>query len=89
MNRPSKIKLHSAKTGRELKEFVAALAVDCPVGHSNPEDCPLHDLREQKMPARLKWLQALGEDDLQYLAAYHQVCLNTKILNGACLGRRR
>jgi hypothetical protein len=28
---------------------------------------------------RLQWFEALSEDDLDYLAAYHQVCLGVKL----------
>jgi hypothetical protein len=28
---------------------------------------------------RLQWFHALGEDGLGYLAAYHHVCLNSKL----------
>ena len=55
------------------------LAPACPVDHCNPSDCPLFAVRQMKPKDRLQWLQALAETDLAYLAAYHHVCLATKV----------
>lgn len=62
----------------ELRDFVLALAECCPLDRCNPPDCPLYQLRKRKMAERLKWLQALDEDDVVYLTSYHYVCLTTK-----------
>jgi len=62
----------------ELRAELRPLIEFSPVDKSNPKDCPLHLLRKAKRPQRLEWLNALDEDDLAYLAAYHHVCLHTK-----------
>ncbi len=67
---------HSLKD--ELRDTLLSLAEVCPVVECNPKDCPLYLLRKMKRPQRLKWFNALDEDDLVYLAMYHHVCLNTK-----------
>jgi hypothetical protein len=67
---------HSRKD--ELRASLRSLVKFCPVDESNPQDCPLHLLRQMERPRRLEWINALNEDELVYLAAYHQYCLNTK-----------
>ena len=56
-----------------------ALSVACPFDQSNPEDCPLFALRQMKPRERLAWFNALNDDDLWYLAAYHNACLNARV----------
>jgi hypothetical protein len=51
----------------------------CPVDHCNPTDCPLFALRSLPRRKRVLWLNALSEDDLRYLAAYHKVCMGLKL----------
>ena len=53
----------------------------CPVEECNPEDCPLYELRRLEHPERVRWLNALKQDDLEYLAAYHYVCQHIKMLD--------
>jgi hypothetical protein len=66
-----------------LRENILSLAMQCPVEHSNPEDCPLFYVRKMELPRRLEWFNSLTEDDLVYLNSYHCVCANIKIQ--ACL----
>jgi hypothetical protein len=63
----------------ELRASLSELAKNCPVDECNPEDCPLFPLREMQRGERLRWFNALNEDDLRYLAAYHHVCMNLKL----------
>ena len=80
----------SAKTDvrrKQLRADFLALSETCPFDHANPDDCPLHEVRKLKRPQRLKWLKALGEEDLTFLAAYHQVCLTTKVAPKLAGGR--
>jgi hypothetical protein len=64
----------------ELRASLNILAEVCPVEGCNPEDCPLYEFRKLKHAARLNWFNALAEDDLAYISAYHHVCLNLKML---------
>jgi hypothetical protein len=71
-----------AKTSHLLKDKLRAnlrsLVEFCPVDQCNPKDCPLYLLRQMERPRRLKWFNALNEDDLVYLATYHHFCLTAK-----------
>lgn len=64
---------------KELRANLLALFEACPFDHRNPEDCPLFKLRKLKPRQRDRWFKALGEADLSFLAAYHQICLTTKV----------
>jgi hypothetical protein len=63
----------------ELKANLISLTEACPVDKCNPEDCPLYRVRKMKPTERLLWFTALSEQDLTHLAAYHYICLNTKL----------
>jgi hypothetical protein len=62
-----------------LQASLISLTERCPVVECNPEDCPLFRLRKMKPAARLKWFKALSEEDLDFIAAYHHVCMNVKL----------
>lgn len=64
----------------ELRAGILNLDECCPVEDCNPEECPLYQLRKMKPLQRLEWLNALSEDDLAYLVAYHDVCINFKLI---------
>jgi hypothetical protein len=72
----------------ELLADLLKLSVACPFDQTNPSDCPLSQLRIMKTTKRLQWLQALKQDDLSYLAAYHRVCLTVKVESGLLQGQR-
>ena len=63
----------------ELRASILELAECCPVTQCNPKDCPLFSLRKMAKRKRLRLLKALTEDDLAFLAAYHHICLTTKV----------
>lgn len=63
----------------ELLADLLKLSEACPFDETNPQDCPLSALRRMKTAKRAQWLQALREDDVSYLAAYHRVCLTIKV----------
>ena len=73
------IKAASRRLKAELSAMLSPLARVCPAGQGNPDDCPLYRLRKMKSASRKHWLDALGKDDLVYLANYHHVCLFTKL----------
>ncbi len=70
-----------------LQIALLELSGACPFDQTNPHDCPLFLLRKMEPERRLQWFHALPENDLSYLAAYHRVCLTTKV--EAQLPRRR
>jgi hypothetical protein len=63
----------------ELQANLLALSEACPFDQSNPADCPLFPLRRMKRQERLLWCQALDEEALAYVIAYHHVCLSVKV----------
>ena len=65
---------------KALRESLLSLANCCPFDHCNPEDCPIYPLRKQNPKERLHWFNALTGQDLMDLAAYHNVCLNVKMM---------
>ncbi len=69
----------SPKQRKELLAGLLELTGACPFDRCNPEDCPLSALRGLSRPQRVRWLRALPEDDLVYLATYHYTCLGAKL----------
>jgi hypothetical protein len=63
----------------ELRASLLDLIKICPVDLCNPVDCPLFPLRKMNYRHRLLWFSALSHDDLEYLAAYHNVCMGIKL----------
>jgi hypothetical protein len=68
---------------QSLRAHLLELTGACPFDECNPEDCPLSALRQMDQPQRLQWFNALTDDDLAYLAAYHHVCLSLKVESGS------
>jgi hypothetical protein len=50
----------------------------CPVEQCNAGDCPLYALRQLEFPQRVGWLKSLDHADLEYLLAYHYICMHLK-----------
>jgi hypothetical protein len=73
------LKTASQRRKDELRASLLSLTKICPVDECNPKDCPLYSLRKMELMQRLQWFNALGEDDLVYLATYHHVCMNLKV----------
>lgn len=63
----------------ELRANLLDLLKVCPVDLCNPVDCPLFPLRKMDYRRRLLWFSALSREDLEYLAAYHNVCMGIKL----------
>ena len=59
---------------KRMRARVAKLVVECPVSRSNPTMCPLSFVREKPMAARVSWVDALRDDDIEFLSGYHKVC---------------
>ena len=62
-----------------LRNELLNVVPQCPVEQSNPPDCPLYAVRKAKPARRLQWFDALTEDDLSYLSAYHCICARIKM----------
>lgn len=73
----------------ELRASLLEVVDICPAERCNPCDCPLFGLRKLPREERLQWIDALSEDDLTYLAAYHHVCMSAKTPSPAALNEQR
>ena len=51
------------------------LAVTGPDANCNTPDCPLYELRKLAAEERMEWVRSLSDEDLAYMATYHQICL--------------
>ena len=69
----------SQQRQQTLRTNLLCLLETCPAEGCNPGDCPLYALRLMKYSERLAWFNALSEEDLAYLAAYHAVCFELKL----------
>jgi len=66
----------------ELQQAVLSLAPACPVDGCNPADCPLFGVRQLDPALRAQWFKSLTDGDLDFLTAYHNVCM--KIIVESC-----
>ncbi len=64
---------------KEMLARVVALSVECPFDRSNPDVCPLHEVRKMERKKREAWIGALSDEDLKYVLTYHEICLATKV----------
>lgn len=71
--------LMSPQRRSELLDALLQVAMSCPVDHTNPVDCPLFLIRKIDLTERIQWFNSLSDDELNYLASYHGICLKTKI----------
>lgn len=62
----------------EARIGMQARILRCPLG-GNPEDCPLHDVREYPMEERLAWLQSKTNEEVVDLYRRHSDCLLYKL----------
>ena len=57
---------------------ILGLTLACPYDDRNPEFCPLCDVRKLPVRQRITWVKMLSDDDVEYLATYHQICLHCR-----------
>jgi hypothetical protein len=50
----------------------------CPVDN-NPDDCPLHTVRQLPIEKRIAWLKSKSDDEVVALYAQHIDCLDEKL----------
>jgi hypothetical protein len=65
----------TAERREQFLENVLQLSVVCPHENSNPSFCPLHEVRKLPPEQRMEWVHMLTDQDFEYIAAYHQFCL--------------
>jgi hypothetical protein len=66
-------------SANEIRAGLLEVLSCCPVEQCNPSDCPLFQLRQMDYPQRLRWFNSLEQSDLEYLAAYHYICIKVKL----------
>lgn len=69
----------ATSSATQLRAELMELIHGCPVDLCNPEVCPLFHLRQMNYNRRIEWFNALSQEDLEYLAAYHHVCMKHKL----------
>jgi len=65
----------NARQKEQLLAGILPLIMECPYDGCNPGFCPLHDLRMLPCLERVELIMRLPEDELEYLKAYHEICL--------------
>ena len=50
----------------------------CPI-ENNPDDCPLHTVRQLPIGERVAWLKSKTDDEVVALYVQHIDCLNKKV----------
>lgn len=65
-------------TIEEARVGMHARILRCPMG-GNPEDCPLHNVREWPMEERIAWLEAKTDEEVVELYRRHTDCLEFKL----------
>jgi hypothetical protein len=68
------MKPKSEKAKKALRDSALSLTKHCPVDGTNPDDCPLHGVRQLGPVRSCQWIHDLTTDDLSYLNAYHAIC---------------
>ena len=62
--------------GREqILAQIQHLAATCPHANCDTPACPLFEVRKLATEERIKWVRCLSDEDLRYMATYHQICL--------------
>jgi len=72
MNDPTKCNREEDR--QRLKEAIGGLVAECPLGPKNPTMCPLYPVRKRQPSTRVRWVQSLKDDELDFLIDYHRVC---------------
>ena len=62
----------------EARVGMQARILRCPLG-DNPEDCPLHEVRQWPVEERLAWLEAVTDEEVVELFKRHCECLEYKL----------
>ena len=75
METPPLVRTNGSHDVDWLREQLRTLATGCPHTKSNPDGCPLHDVRQLEPAAIIDWLDGLSLEEKDFLMLYHQCCL--------------
>ena len=65
----------NAREREEVLSQVIQLTAACPIENCATPLCPLFEVRKLAAGERMEWIRALSNEDLEFLSAYHQICL--------------
>ena len=68
----------NGKTDETIKAHIFGLTVACPYAGGNPNDCPLHEIRQLPLSERKVWVKDLTDEECRSYCEYHSHCLSTK-----------
>ena len=54
--------------------MLMGLAMNCPVGHDNPVECPLHRVRHLSLVQRFEWAKSQTRQEAENILSYHIFC---------------
>ena len=62
----------------QMKGRAAGLVISCPVTQDNPDDCPLHVVRQLPLGERYRWIGTLLPEQMKKLLDQHSECIVRK-----------
>ena len=63
----------------DLRAHLLSLLGEFQPHHCGDDACPIYSLNQMPPMQRVAWLDALHQSELEYLASYHHVCLQTAL----------
>ncbi len=89
MKPPTRTESVETNRSKLLDELLAGVAPGCPHTKSNPEECPLYNVRKMATAEIVAWLDGLQPPEKEYLILYHQCCLMMRWEGEAARGSGR
>lgn len=66
----------------EARLALCGRVLRCSEEEGNPEDCPLHELRQLPVAERMVWLESRTDEDVEAIFRYHLQCSINKRSQG-------
>ena len=63
----------------EKRKALLGLLKACPVKGDNPENCPLHRIRNDEHHMQIAWISTQSEYELDRIIGYHGNCYSHKL----------
>lgn len=58
-----------------IPSSIVTILAGCPLGDTNPDHCPLYEVRKLPPQDAIDWVAGLSTDDKAFLLQYHRCCL--------------
>jgi hypothetical protein len=65
------------QTDAQRLELALALP-NCPYEETNPQACPLRDIRDKNLRERVAWLDAVSDEAIQNIYTFCRLCWKAK-----------